>query len=320
LTFQQPQKGDLDRKLSELMHEMRQRLAEERVRIVSDAAARGSLQSNGVVVVEVGAADRLHKEAMERAAAFLFDFIERTGLASTETVTWARPHLENLSDSLIATVKPHGFPVDHDRLVRQYRAVFHQRLTSTLRDVEIGYGRPEVYAKTSAFITPPSEAAARPEIVVTVEKSLHEHPKDIGDAARALSNAIADQIDQLNSSKPNDPDALARQYDFIGFLRQIADSLDDLADALDSAIATESAEKQESVLTTAAATARGLGTFINEGIKEHRTALKACAVQVPLLGACVWLMGTLGVNPSLAFTGILAIMGVKSVFPAPKDD
>ena len=77
---------------------------------------------------------------------------------------------------------------------------------------------------------------------------------------------------------------------------------------------------RESFLATAAATARGLGTFFNERIKAHRTALQACAVQVPLLGACVWLMSALGVNPNLAFTGIAAIMGVKAVFPGGEKD
>jgi hypothetical protein len=56
----------------------------------------------------------------------------------TEIIGWARPHLENLGDSLLGVVPPNDLPQDHQRFTHQYRAVFQQRLEGMLRDVEIG--------------------------------------------------------------------------------------------------------------------------------------------------------------------------------------
>jgi hypothetical protein len=136
--FERPQKSDLDTALSVLMHESRQRLMEEVNRIKSDAIKAGALQSNRVVVTAVKAADDVDKAAMEQAHAILLDFIERMERLPAEVIAWARPHLENLNNSILGVVPPNGFPQDHQRLTQQYRAVFHQRLDIMLRDVEIG--------------------------------------------------------------------------------------------------------------------------------------------------------------------------------------
>jgi hypothetical protein len=53
--------------------------------------------------------------------------------------SWARPHLENLGNTLLGEIPPNGFPADHQRIVAQYRAAFQQRLDGVLRDVEIGF-------------------------------------------------------------------------------------------------------------------------------------------------------------------------------------
>jgi hypothetical protein len=55
-------------------------------------------------------------------------------------------------------------------------------------------------------------------IAAIVEQSLSERPTEIREAAQALSKAIADQIEYLNAAKPNEPENLARQNDFVAFL------------------------------------------------------------------------------------------------------
>jgi hypothetical protein len=45
--------------------------------------------------------------------------------------------------------------------------------------------------------------------------------------AHAVRKAIADQIAELNASKPNEPDRLVQQNDFVAFLQTIAAGLDD---------------------------------------------------------------------------------------------
>lgn len=145
--FERPTKNDLDTALSMLMHESRHKLIAELNRIKSDAIKAGALQSNRVVVTAVSAADNMHKEAMEQAHSILLDFIERMQTAPTEIIGWARPHLDNLNNSLLGAVPPNGFPQDHKRLMNQYRAVFQQRSDVMLRNVEIGHQKGVGFAR-----------------------------------------------------------------------------------------------------------------------------------------------------------------------------
>ncbi len=147
MTFEQPIKGDLDRALSLLMHDHRHKLMEQCNLIKSDAAKVGALHSNRVVVMAIKAADDLHREAMTQALTILLDYIGRMPSPPAEIVGWARPHLENLGNSLLGVVPPNNFPQDHQRLVQQYRAVFGQRLDGMLRDVEIGFVRGAGFAR-----------------------------------------------------------------------------------------------------------------------------------------------------------------------------
>ena len=67
--------------------------------------------------------------------------------------------------------------------------------------------------------------AAATDIAAKVERRLGERPTEIREAARKLSKTIADQIAELNASKPNEADRLAQQNDFIAFLQTIAAGL-----------------------------------------------------------------------------------------------
>jgi hypothetical protein len=147
MTFEQPIKGDLDRTLSFLMHDHRHKLMEQCNLIKSDAVKSGALHSSRVVVMAIKAADDLHKEAITQASTILLDYIGRMQRPPAEIVGWARPHLENLGNSLLGVVPPNNFPQDHQRLVHQYRAVFGQRLDGMLRDVEIGFVREAGFAR-----------------------------------------------------------------------------------------------------------------------------------------------------------------------------
>jgi hypothetical protein len=145
--FERPTKGDLDRSLSLLMHDAHHKVIDECNRVKSDAIKAGALQSSRVIVTVAKAADTLHQDAMTQATPILLDFIERMHLPPAEVTGWARPHLENLGNTLLGGIPPSGFPNDHQRIVHQYRAAFQQRLDGVLRDVEIGFVKGAGFAR-----------------------------------------------------------------------------------------------------------------------------------------------------------------------------
>ena len=84
---------------------------------------------------------------MTQATTILFDFIGRMQLPPIEITAWARPHLENLGNSLLGVVPPNGFPDDYERIRNRYTAVFTQRLNGVLRNVEIGFTKGAGFAR-----------------------------------------------------------------------------------------------------------------------------------------------------------------------------
>jgi hypothetical protein len=108
--FEQPARRDIDAALSLLMHEARRRTLDEKNRITSDAFKESALTGNRLIVAVADEADKAHKVSIDAAKAILIDFIERLRVPATEITRWARPHLENLSNSVIGVIPPNGFP------------------------------------------------------------------------------------------------------------------------------------------------------------------------------------------------------------------
>ena len=149
--FEKPTDGDIGRALSTLMHKARHRLIERRNAATSEATKAGAGQSSRLIIVVAEAAEKIHIEAMQQATSMLRDFVQRMGVAPSRVTELARPHLENLGNSLLGVVPPCGFPTEHKRIVAQYHAQFSQRLTGALRDVEIGF------IKGGGFVGMPKE-------------------------------------------------------------------------------------------------------------------------------------------------------------------
>jgi hypothetical protein len=344
LSFSTPQKGDLDRKLSELMHDSRHKLR------AAEQRTDRPWQHGRIVVENFARADEIQKEAMERAKVLVATFIQRTGRPVSEVVEWARPHLENLNRSLIGGVPPETRG-EYERLRLQHEATFSQRLDSLLRDIEIGYEAHEGFAPPTpdhAFITfaeatgapsnPPvvstdtqSEAAESfvqlgprpvPRVIeatieermvfgetLAVERRLAERPQDIREAARALSRAISEQIDELNALKPNDPDALTRQETFVAFMQRIVVGLDELAASLER-ISVEPPASRGPLYAKSAAIVRSLGKSVTKGLEENRASIMACSLRVPVVLAGTGLLHLLGVSPDIAAGIVAGLMGI----------
>jgi hypothetical protein len=229
-------------------------------------------------------------------------------------VGWARPHLENLGNSLLGVLRPNGFPQDHQRQTHHLETVFGQRLNGALHNVEIGFAKEHGFARSQpapdvmylphVMAAEASGSAAVSGIgsyAIAVERRLSERPADIATAARALSEAISEQIDSLNASKPNEAEALARQDDFINFLQEIAKGLETLANSIDRAIAKGSGASPEAVLLgKAAENARKLGIVVAKGLEQHSAYLMDCAIKFSVFAAGFTFLHACGVDGWIA--------------------
>ena len=167
-------------------------------------------------------------------------------------------------------------------------------------------------ASATLSVNPAGARSSSTGVSAGVEQRLSERPEDIRAAARALSQAIAVQIEVLNAQRPNDHEPQARHDEFVAFLREIAARVDALAESLDRAIAAKSPSSRVSSLTRSREIVGSLGTFVAEGFEEHRAALRGCAVLVPVLAASVTLLHALGVDANIAVGIVATVTGVKS--------
>ncbi len=157
----------------------------------------------------------------------------------------------------------------------------------------------------------PQGASPGTQVAAIVEQRLSERPADIGAAARALSKAIEDQIELLNASRPNDHEPQTRHDDFVAFLRQIADGLDQLADSIDRAIAAGSAASPEPILLgKSAEIARKLSEVVTKGLDRNRAYIMDCSIKFSLAGAGYVFLHACGVDGYIAGF-VAALMNVK---------
>ena len=147
--------------------------------------------------------------------------------------------------------------------------------------------------------------AAATDFMATIERRLGERPTEIREAARKLSKAIADQIAELNASKPNEPGRLAQQNDFVAFLQTIAAGLDALAEAIDS-----SADRPEPILLAKVGEiARKINAAIVEGLERNRRYIVDCSIKFCLFAAGFELLHAIGVDSITAV--VAALMNVN---------
>ena len=195
--FERPTKGDIDRALSTLMHDARNRLATRRNEAMADATKAGALQSTRLVLIVAEAAEKIHIEVMQQATSTLREFVQRMDIAPSQITGWARPHLENLGGTLLGVVPPCGFPDEHKRVVAQYQAQFDQRLAGALRDVEIGF------VKESGFagVQEQDEWIRASEAVAMLKPILPAYSAQLRICERALAGMIRARAQQFHQDK-----------------------------------------------------------------------------------------------------------------------
>jgi hypothetical protein len=132
------------------------------------------------------------------------------------------------------------------------------------------------------------------------EQKLLQSPEEIRDAARALTEAIQDQIERLRSR--NDDDT----RDFIDFLEMLARGLSQLADALDQALAA-TPDQQPIFLGTAGKIAEQLKIGLFEYLEKDRAKIAGRSITIGLAVAGGWFLHKCGVDAAVAGT-------IKAIF------
>jgi hypothetical protein len=167
-----PTKRDLDRHLSMILHNAHHKARAECARVQSDFVARGMSPNASLIGVVVASVDTIHKGSLAQAMLAVRDFAERMQVPPKQIIPWARPHLENLGNRLLAQIPSAGFPAEQHRITTQYRLVFQQRLDGALRDIEIGFVEGRSLTPTDSDRPAPASSPSPPKELVGVSIDL----------------------------------------------------------------------------------------------------------------------------------------------------
>jgi hypothetical protein len=138
--YQAPTRGDFQRNVSVVIHEVRAKFKAENGRIISNLAARGLAGSGDLISDVVSCANRFHAEIIDRSMRLAGEFVGRSNLTPAELAQAVRPALENLTIEFLAPLITQRYPQpEGQRAMAQYTQVFQQRLEGALRDMQIGF-------------------------------------------------------------------------------------------------------------------------------------------------------------------------------------
>ncbi|MGX9120375.1 pentapeptide repeat-containing protein [Mesorhizobium sp. BHbsci] len=152
------------------------------------------------------------------------------------------------------------------------------------------------------------------DLARTIEIRLAEAPKDFALMAAMLSAAVREELEGMQSSRPNRPDDLARFESLTSFLGELAQSLDQLAEAI------EHAEKNPG--ERAYSPARELVAAIRDRIERWVAENKETVVGIGrtgLLGVSTLFFTFCGAPATLATLMSVATFGGPKLIKAVKD-
>jgi hypothetical protein len=148
----------------------------------------------------------------------------------------------------------------------------------------------------------------------SVERTLSDRPGEIANAARALVQELAAQIEELKQSKPNDSGRLAQYNTLIPFLEKMAAGLGNLADALDR-LAAPDGSPEPVLLGRAADAARWLQKAATEWLEANRTMVIDVPVRLGLFGLSVAFVQQLGIDSTAVTASLAYLAGLRSTQP-----
>jgi hypothetical protein len=148
-------------------------------------------------------------------------------------------------------------------------------------------------------ITPRPATAGAAATIQDIERRLSTRPSDIISASRGFADALKTQADELRATKPNDPARLAQYNDLIDFLDKLVTGLGALANALEEAFATATAERdtpEPAPLAVAAEIARQLQLGTLEWLEQYRTAVLDIPIRIVTFCAALTYLHYIGAD------------------------
>jgi hypothetical protein len=163
-------------------------------------------------------------------------------------------------------------------------------------------------ARTKTLRADSSSVQQHPQII----RRILEDPASIRDAARALHDEIAAQIDELKRTRPND-ERLADHDDLIGFLEGIAAGLAELSEAIDHVLTTNTVDgkSEPAFLGKAAEIAHQLNLGVMEWLEDHRTTVIDVPIRFGLFGLGMVFMHALGVEGNAVTAAVAYFAGKR---------
>lgn len=148
----------------------------------------------------------------------------------------------------------------------------------------------------------------------TIEGRLAEAPRHIGLMAVMLSAAVREELEGMQSSRPNGPDDLARFESLTSFLGELAQSLDQLAEAI------EQAEKNpgEREYSPARELVAAIRDRIERWVAENKETVVGIG-RTGLLGVSTLFLTFCGAPTTLATLMSVATFGGPKLIKAVKD-
>lgn len=149
-------------------------------------------------------------------------------------------------------------------------------------------------------------ASTSPDDVVA---KLSQDPVGIAQAARALANSFAEEVDRLKRSRPNEPDQLAQHDDLVATYENMQLGLSGIADALEQSVATGSPGRPEPVcLGIAAKIVRQLQTGLFGYLGKYRNAVWVAPINLCLFGAGITFLNYFGFANAYSIGGLTALL------------
>lgn len=182
-------------------------------------------------------------------------------------------------------------PLSRHKVFRYYKLVNGTLRRKTDEEIETISDKPtastEIQIESTRTTSPKEDERAGEAIRQRISKQ----PVEIQNMARIFSFVIFDEIQRLDSEKPNDTDRLDQHNRYRGFLTTVADNLQKIAASVESAQSESESKKKEENISQASSFVISLQKELNDWVDENSKMITDGGCRIGLIGAaCAFLV------------------------------